>query len=119
MIRLELLSSNAFRLAPSGKLTEDDFGGLAPMIDAAIAEHGEIRLMIDASGFRGWDSFAAFERHAGFVRARQRKVEWLAVLTGHDWQEWLVDTMRMFLHPEARAFAKGQEADALRWLLAV
>ena len=40
------------------------------------------------------------------------------MVTGHDWQEWLVDTMRMFIHPEAKAFAKGQEADALQWLLA-
>ena len=119
MIEIQTLSPNAFRLTPSGKITEDDFSRLAPTIDAAIAEHGSIRLMIDASGFQGWDSFAAFERHAGFIRAHQRKVERLAVVTGHDWQEWLVDAMRMVLHPEARAFAKGQEADALQWLLAV
>jgi len=118
MIAIESVSPNAFRLAPSGKLTEDDFARLTPTIDAAIAEHGQVRLMIDASGFRGWDSFAAFQRHAGFVRAHQRKIERLAVVTGHDWQEWLVDTMRMFLHPEARAFPKDREADALQWLLA-
>ena len=118
MIAIESVSPNAFRLAPSGKLTEDDFARLTPTIDAAITEHGQVRLMIDASSFRGWDSFAAFERHVGFVRTHQRKVERLAVVTGHDWQEWLVDTMRMFLHPEARAFAKDREADALQWLLA-
>jgi len=117
MIEVQTLSKNAFKLTPSGKLTEDDFSRLEPPIDAAIAEHGAIRLMIDASGFRGWESFAAFERHAGFVRAHQRKVERLAVLTGHDWQEWVVDTMRMFLHPEARAFARDREAEALEWLL--
>ena len=118
MIEVQTLSPNAFRLTPSGKLMEDDFSRLAPPIDAAIAEQGQIRLVIDASGFRGWESFAAFERHAGFVRAHQRKVERLAVLTGHDWQEWVVDTMRLFLHPEARAFAKDREAEALQWLLA-
>ncbi len=118
MIEVQTLSPNSFKITPSGKLTEDDFTRLAPPIDAAIAEHGQIRLMIDASGFRGWDSFAAFERHAGFVRSHQRKVERLAVVTGHDWQEWLVDTMRMVLHPDARAFARGSEAEALQWLLA-
>ena len=118
MIEIQTLSPNAFRLTPSGKITEDDFSRLSPTIVAAIAEDGSIRLMIDASSFQGWDGFAAFERHAGFIRAHQRKVERLAVVTGHDWQEWLVDAMRTVLHPEARAFAKGQEADALQWLLA-
>jgi hypothetical protein len=117
MITIEPLSPNTFRLAPSGKIAEDDVSRLAPTIDAAIAEHGEIRLMIDASGFRGWDSFAAFERHAVFIRSHQKGVERLAVVTGHGWQEWLVDSIRMFLHPEAKAFAKEREADALQWLL--
>jgi SpoIIAA-like len=117
MIEIHELTPKTFKVAPSGKIAEDDFLRLTPTIDAAIAAHGQIRLMVDASDFTGWDNFAAFQRHAGFIRSHQKKIERLAVVTGHGWQEWLVDTMRMFLHPEAKAFAKDREADALQWLL--
>ena len=43
-------------------------------------------------------------------------MERLAVIVGHDWQHWLVDVMRMFLHPEARAFDKNKEGEARKWV---
>jgi hypothetical protein len=36
MIRTETISPNALKIAPSKKLTEADFEGLAPQVDDAI-----------------------------------------------------------------------------------
>ena len=59
----------------------------------------------------------------GFPSARephhQRNVERIAVIVGHDWQNWVVDVARMFLHPEARAFHESREEEAQRWLVGV
>jgi hypothetical protein len=35
----------------------------------------------------------------------------------HGWQHWLVETIRMFLHPEARAFDKSRKDEARQWVL--
>jgi hypothetical protein len=69
-------------------------------------------------GFNGWETFAAFQAHASFIRNHQGSVERLAVIVGHDWQHWLVDAMRMFLHPDAKAFDKNREEEARKWVAA-
>ncbi len=81
-----------------------------------IREHGQIRLLIDARAFSGWKNFDAFQTHAGFIKNHQKNVGRLAVIAGHDWQTWLVDAARMFLHPEAKAFDKDHEGEALKWI---
>ncbi len=116
MIKAEPISANALKLAPQGKLTAADFRALAPRVDAMIERSGQIRLLIDATQFDGWDSFEGFKTHAAFIRAHQRHVERLAVIAGHDWQRWLIDLARMVLHPDARAFDKAQEGEAIQWI---
>ena len=64
-----------------------------------------------------WESSAAFQAHASFIKNHQRNVERIAVIVGHDWQHWLVDAVRMFLHPEARAFDESGEHEARSWVV--
>ena len=118
MIRTEAISPNALKIVPSKKLTEADFEGLAPQVDATIATRGQVRLLIDASEFNAWESFAAIQAHASFIKNHQRKVERLAIIVGHDWQHWLVEAARMFLHPEARSFNNSREDEARKWVVA-
>jgi SpoIIAA-like len=116
MIIAEPISANALKLTPRDKLTAADFHALSPQVDAMIERSGQIRLLIDAAQFNGWDSFEAFATHAGFIRAHQGHVERLAVIAGHDWQRWLIDLARMVLHPDAKAFDKEREGEAMRWI---
>ena len=116
MIKTEPISATALKLAPQGKLTAADFRALAPQVDAMIERSGQIRLLIDATQFDGWDSFEGFKTHAGFIRAHQRHVERLAVIAGHDWQHWLIDLTRMVLHRDARTFDKAHEGEAIQWI---
>jgi hypothetical protein len=81
-----------------------------------MKQQGQIRLLIDASRLEGWENIAALEKHAAFVKAHQQKVERIAVIARHDWQHWLVGAVKVFLHPDVRAFDKGDESEALRWL---
>jgi SpoIIAA-like len=107
MIKTEAISPSALKIVPSEKLTEANFQGLAPQVDVLISRFGQVRLLIDVSAFNGWESYAAFRAHASFIKNHQQNVERIAVIVGHDWQHWLVDAVRMFLHPEARAFDKS------------
>ena len=117
MIKTAILSGNALRIVVPEKLKAGDFSQIAPQIDGLISQHGQIRLLIDASGFNGWENISAFEHHAGFVKNHQRKVERIAVIVAHDWQHWLIGTFRIFVHPEVRAYDKTHEAEALKWII--
>ena len=114
MIKIEIISANALKIMVPVKLQADDFGQIAPQIDSVIRQCGKVRLLIDASGFKGW---AAFENHAKFVKNHQQKVERIAVIAGHDWQHWLIGAVRIFLHPEVRAYDKSHENEALQWIV--
>jgi SpoIIAA-like len=117
MIKTEVVSANALRLTAPEKLKADDFRQIAPQVDSLISQHGKIRLLIDASGFKGWENIAAFQNHAGFIRTHQQKVERIAVIAAHNWQHWLIGAVRIFLHPEVRAYDKSHESEALQWIV--
>ncbi len=117
MIQTELISANIVKIIIPEKLEADDFRQIAPQIDSIIKDHGQIRLLIDASGFNGWSNIDAFEKHAEFVKEHQQKVERIAVLTAHEWQHWLIGAVRVFVHPQVRAYDKNQESEARQWIV--
>jgi hypothetical protein len=117
MIKIENISTKTLRITVPDKLNVGDFREIEPQIDAMIRQNGKIRLLIDGSGFNGWANIPAFEAHAGFVKNHQRKVERIAVVTGHDWQTWLIGAFKMFLDPEIKAYDKSHENDALKWII--
>lgn len=116
MIKTEILSANVLKIIAPEKLKADDFRQIAPQVDTLISQYGKIRLLIDASGFDGWENIAAFESHAGFVKDHQQKIERIAVIAGHEWQHWLIGAVRIFLHPEVRAFNTSHESEARQWI---
>lgn len=74
-------------------------------------------MLNDASKFNGWENITAFEKHAGFIKSHQQKVERIAVIARHDWQHWLIGAVRIFLHPEVKALDKSRESEALQWIV--
>lgn len=116
MIRTEIISPNTLRILIPEKLQADDFAKIAPQVDFVIDAYSRLRLLIDATKFSGWENIAAFENHANFVKAHQEKVDRIAVIVAHDWQHWLIGTVRIFLHPEVKAYDKEHEREALQWI---
>ncbi|MGO9547524.1 MAG: STAS/SEC14 domain-containing protein [Rhodomicrobium sp.] len=116
MIQTEIISSNVLKITVPEKLKADDFRKIAPQIDSLINQHGKIRLLIDASEFHGWENIAALENHAEFVKGHHQKVERIAVIATHDWQRWLIGAVRIFLHPEVRAYDRSHESEAREWI---
>jgi len=116
MIKIETIGPAVLKILVPETLKSDDFLAIAPEVEAIIKQFGRIRLLVDASRLEGWDNFAALEKHAAFVKDHQGNVERIAVIARHEWQHWLVGAVRVFLHPEVKAFDIGHEAEALRWI---
>jgi len=111
MIQTDIISTNELRIIAPDKLKADDFRQIAPQIEAIIRQYGKIRLLIDGSGFNGWENIAAF------VKNHQQKVERIAVIVGQEWQDWLIGAVRVFVHPDVRTFDKSHESEALQWIV--
>src|SRR5215469_4325191 len=116
MITTEPITARVLKITVPEKLKADDFRLLAPQIDSLIQQQGKIRLLIDASNFSGWENITAFERHISFIKNHHQKVERISIVTGHDWQHWVIGTIRLFVHPEVRAYDKNEESEALAWI---
>ncbi len=67
-----IICPNVLKIVVPEKLKADDFRQIAPQIDSLISQHGKIRLLIDASGFNGWENIVAFEKHADFITTNKR-----------------------------------------------
>jgi hypothetical protein len=116
MIKIEIVAPSVLKIIAPEKLNANDFAELAPQVESIVKRQGKIRLIIDASRLEGWANITALEAHAAFVKAHQQKVERIAVIVRHEWQQWLVGAVKVFLHPEVRAFDKVHESDALQWI---
>jgi len=117
MIETEHISESVLKVIVPKKLSAGDFRQLAPQIDFLLQQQSSMRLLVDASNFDGWENIAAFEKHIGFVKTHHQKVERIAVIVGHNWQNWVIGTARLFVHPEVRTFDKGQESEAQKWIM--
>ncbi len=110
------LETNLLRVAVPQKLKAGDFQHIAPQVDTIIQQYGEIRLLVDATQFDGWENLEAFEKHLNFIKDHQGKIEKIAILAGHAWHHWLAGMARIFVHPDVKVFEAGEEVEAKAWL---
>lgn len=101
----------------SGKLTTDDYAKvLVPAIEAASADSGKIRILLDFTGsFDGLEAGAVWEDFRMGVR-NFSAWERMALVTDH---KWMRDGLTMFswaMPGEARAFPATERETAIEWL---
>jgi stage II sporulation SpoAA-like protein len=104
-------------IRPRGPLQADDFISLAAVIDPYVEQHGNLRgLMIEASSFPGWDSFAAFVSHVRFVRDHHRVIRKVAAVSDSPILSIAPQLAKHFVKAEIRHFKSSERAAALAWL---
>ena len=69
-------------LEPEGHLAKQDFQSLAQQVDPLINESEDLNgVLVHASKFPGWDSFASFVAHKQFVNGHHNHVKKVALCT--------------------------------------
>lgn len=106
-------------LRVSGRVTHDDYRHAVPRLEAAIAEHGTIRCLIDVVGLESitpravWDELRFDFRHAQHVSR-------CAVIGDREWERWMTSAARPIFHrADVRYFGHGDLEEALAWVKAV
>jgi hypothetical protein len=104
-------------IRPSGPLQETDFASLATVVDPYIEAHGKLEgIMLEASSFPGWESFAALVSHLRFVRDHHRFVRKIAAVSDSPVLSIAPQLASHFVKAEIRHFKANEREAALAWL---
>ena len=115
---IELLASPSPRtvgIRCSGRLHDEDFHKLEPVIETTIAKQGTVRLLAQFEDFHGWDMHAALdELRIGLKHSKD--FEKIALVGDHDWERWIAKLTRLFTTAPVRYFDSSEHDLAWTWL---
>jgi hypothetical protein len=103
----------AFRL--SGKLHDADYKTFVPLVDAAIAQQGKVRLLAQFHDFHGWDMHALWD-DTKFATTHCTKIERIALVGEKTWEKWMAAVCKPFTMAKIRYFDASEMAAAQAWL---
>jgi hypothetical protein len=102
----------------SGEIETEDYEKLLPKLDAAIAAHGKINLLVVLEEIDGFDGFEAAKADFRFGTQQYRQVEKAAFVSDKKWLERMVKIMDPFTRrTEEKIFEPDQLAEAWAWVL--
>ena len=106
-------SAIGFKL--SGKLHDADYKTFVPLVDAAIAEQGKVRLLAWFHDFHGWDLHALWD-DTKFATTHCTKVERIALVGEKKWEEWMAKVCKPFTMAQIKYFDAADIDAAWKWL---
>jgi hypothetical protein len=93
--QLKSPSRNILGFKLSGKLHDEDYEDFVPIIDAAVAEHGKVRLLAQFHDFHGWDLHALWD-DIKFSTTHCTKIDRIALVGERTWQKWMAKVCKPF-----------------------
>jgi hypothetical protein len=108
-------STNILGFKLSGKLHDADYQSFVPVIDAAVAQHGKIRLLAQFHEFQGWDLHALWD-DIKFSTKHCLDIERIALVGEKKWEKWMAKVCTPFTMAKIRYFDASQMESARQWL---
>jgi hypothetical protein len=99
----------------SDGVTAEDVREMSRILAEAIAEWGEIRILIDIEGFRHMELGALIEK-LKFAGDHARDIERMAVLSDRVWIKSWVKVGGLLAHAETEHFYRSEIEAAWKWL---
>ena len=99
----------------SGRLHDEDYKKFAPLIDAAVAKEGKIRLLAQFQDFQGWDMHALWD-DIKFSTKHCLDIERIALVGDKKWEEWMAKVCKPFTMAKIKYFRGSEIESAKSWL---
>jgi hypothetical protein len=99
----------------SGKLHDEDYKTFGPVVEAAVAKHGKIRLLAQFHDFHGWDLHALWD-DIKFSTKHCLDIERIALVGEKKWEEWMAKVCKPFTMAKIKYFDAAQIDAARAWL---
>jgi len=98
----------------SGTLCAEDYARFTPSVEAAVQQHGTIRIVVAMSDFHGWKMAALWE-DIKFEAKHFHYIERLAMVGDRAWERGMAAFCMPFTTADIRYFDSDDEADAIAW----
>jgi hypothetical protein len=115
MIEQTPQSGNVLGFRMSGKLHDADYKTFVPLVDAAIAKDGKVRLLAQFHDFQGWDAKALWD-DIKFSTTHCTKIDRIALVGEKSWEKWMAAVCKPFTMAKIRYFDASELAAAQAWL---
>jgi hypothetical protein len=99
----------------SGKLHDEDYKTFVPVIEAAVAKEGKIRLLAQFADFHGWDLHALWD-DIKFSTKHCFDIERIALVGDKTWEKWMAKVCKPFTMAKIRYFDVAAIDLAWKWL---
>ncbi len=99
----------------SEKLHDADYKTFVPVIDAAVAKHGKVRILAQFHDFKGWDLHALWD-DVKFSTMHCFQIERIALVGDKEWEEWMAKVCKPFTMAKIKYFDAADVAAAWAWL---
>lgn len=99
----------------SGRLHDEDYSKFVPIVDAAVAEHGKVRMLAKFHDFQGWDAHALWD-DIKFSSKHCHDVERIALVGDKKWEQWMSTVCKPFTKAKIEYFDVADEEKAWAWL---
>ena len=99
----------------SGKLHDEDYQHFVPIVEAAIARHGKVRILSDFEDFQGWDLHALWD-DTKFSTKHCADVEKVALVGDRVWEKWMAKVCQPFTRAKIQYFDVKEIGQAWAWL---
>jgi hypothetical protein len=99
----------------SGKLHDEDYKKFVPLVDAAVAEDGKVRLLAQFHDFHGWDAHALWD-DVKFSTTHCTKIERIALVGEKTWEECMAKVCKPFTMAKVKYFDAADIGEAWKWL---
>jgi len=113
--QLDRSSGKVIGFKLSGKLHDEDYRKFVPMVDAAVAEQGKVRLLAWFHEFAGWDLHALWD-DIKFAATHCTKVERIALVGEKKWEKWMAKVCKPFTTAKVKYFDAADVETAWQWL---
>jgi hypothetical protein len=99
----------------SGKLTKDAYQEFVPQTEAAIREHGKVRMLVIMHDFHGWTAGALWE-DIKFDFKHFSHIEKLAIVGETKWEHGMAVFCKPFTTATVKYFDSAQLDAARDWI---
>lgn len=113
--QLPSISDKVLGFKMSGKLHDEDYKKFVPMIDAAAAKEGKVRLLAQFHDFHGWDMHALWD-DIKFATTHCTKIERIALVGDKTWEKWMAKVCKPFTMAKLKYFDASETDAAWKWL---
>lgn len=114
MISIHIEHNIVYTVA-EGKLTDEDYNRLIPLLEEKIESFGIIRWYFEMQEFEGW-SLSAMWQDIKFDIRNKEKLERIAMVGDKRWEKELTRLMKPFTGASIEYFDLTQKDEAKNWI---